>query len=85
MNSTICAAATAAGRSAVALIRLSGPDSLPILCKITHKEPEVFVPRRQVFCRLYDDNKILDEALVTYFAAPHSFTGEDVVEFAVHG
>lgn len=84
MPSTICAPATAQGQSAIALIRLSGPDSLPILQKIT-AAGKTFPPRTQVFCRLMDDETVLDEALVTYFPAPHSYTGEDIVEFAIHG
>ena len=84
MPSTICAPATAQGQSAIALIRLSGPDSLPILQKIT-AAGKTFPPRTQVFCRLMDGETVLDEVLVTYFPAPHSYTGEDIVEFAIHG
>ena len=84
MQTTICAPATGPGQTAVSLVRLSGPDALAILHKITGGKKE-FPPREQVFCRLYDGKQILDEALVTYFAAPRSFTGEDVVEFALHG
>ena len=84
MQTTIVAPATAAGQSAVALVRLSGPASLSILRKLTQAD-KVFAPRQQVFCRLKDGESVLDEALVTYFPAPRSFTGEDVVEFALHG
>ena len=84
MQTTICAPATGPGQSAVSLIRLSGPDALGILQKLT-VEKKQFPSREQVFVRLYDGTQILDEALVTYFAAPRSFTGEDVVEFALHG
>ncbi len=84
MQTTIVAPATAAGQSAVSLVRLSGPESLSILRKLT--KPNInFAPRQQVFCRLMDGLEVLDEALVTYFPAPRSFTGEDVVEFALHG
>lgn len=84
MQNTICAPATGAGQSAVSLVRVSGPDALAILHKLTGGKKQ-FPPREQVFCRLFDGAQILDEALVTYFAAPRSFTGEDVVEFALHG
>jgi len=84
MQTTICAPATGPGQSAVSLIRLSGPNALSILHKITGGKKQ-FPPREQVFCRIYDGKQILDESLVTYFAAPRSFTGEDVVEFALHG
>jgi len=84
MQTTICAPATGPGQGAVSLVRLSGSEALSILQKLTHAE-KTFPPREQVFCRLYDEEQVLDEALVTYFAAPRSFTGEDVVEFALHG
>ena len=83
MQSTICALASGQG-GAVALVRLSGPDALVITHTLTAKT-QLFEPRRQTFCPIYDGKNILDKALVTYFKAPHSFTGEDVVEFAVHG
>lgn len=81
-NSTICALASGVG-GAVALVRLSGPQALPLLRKFLRKD-YTFEPRKQVFCTLYDGENVLDKALITYFQAPHSFTGEDVVEFALH-
>ncbi len=81
MQTTICALATGNG-GAVALVRLSGPDALSILQRVSGKSS--FEPRHQTFCTLYDGKEVLDKALVTYFQAPHSFTGEDVVEFALH-
>lgn len=82
MQTTICALATGAG-GAVALVRTSGPDVLRILNAITHTE-KTWTPRRQTLCTIYDGEAVLDKALVTYFPGPHSFTGEDVAEFAVH-
>ncbi len=81
-NSTICALASGMG-GAVALVRLSGPQALSILKHLVCAERE-FEPRKQIFCTIYDGKTILDKALVTYFQAPHSFTGEEVVEFALH-
>lgn len=82
MQSTICAKASGQG-GAVALVRLSGPDALVLTHTLTAKTL-LLEPRCQTFCSLYDGKSVLDKALVTYFKAPHSFTGEDVVEFAVH-
>ena len=82
MQHTICALATGAG-GAVALVRLSGPESCRILGELTHLSAQS-EPRRQTLCTIYDGTEPLDKALVTYFKAPHSFTGEDVVEFALH-
>lgn len=84
MQHTICALATGPGAGAVALVRLSGPESLRILSALTRRE-KPFEPRKQTFCTLYDGQDALDKALVTYFKAPHSFTGEDVAEFSLHG
>lgn len=81
---TICALATGPAAGAVALVRLSGPDTLAILSRVV-EHPRAWEPRRQTLCTLLDGQTVLDKALVTYFKAPHSFTGEDVAEFAVHG
>lgn len=81
-NSTICALASGAG-GAVALVRVSGPQALLLLQKLVGTQTS-FEPRKQVFCAIYDGETLLDKALVTYFQAPRSFTGEDVVEFALH-
>ena len=68
----------------MALVRLSGPDALVITHTLISKT-QLLEPRRQTFCPIYDGKSVLDKALITYFKAPHSFTGEDVVEFALHG
>ncbi|MBO4675129.1 MAG: tRNA uridine-5-carboxymethylaminomethyl(34) synthesis GTPase MnmE, partial [Elusimicrobiaceae bacterium] len=81
--STICAVATGGSSGAVSMIRLSGARARTIASAVVHQEN--WTPRHQYFCTLYDGENVLDQALVTYFQAPHSFTGEDVVEFAVHG
>lgn len=81
MQTTICALATGLG-GAVALVRLSGPDVLRILNAVTRRRN--WEPRKQIFCTIYDGDSVLDKTLVTYFQNPHSFTGEDVAEFAVH-
>ncbi len=82
---TIVAIASPIGRGGVGVIRLSGQDSHAIAQKLTNRA-ELFRARHAHFCRFYDDNNIiLDEGLVLYFKAPHSFTGEDVVEIQGHG
>lgn len=82
---TIVAIASPIGRGGVGVIRLSGQDSHAIAQKLTNRA-EPFRARHAHFCRFYDDNNIiLDEGLVLYFKAPHSFTGEDVVEIQGHG
>lgn len=80
---TIVALATPAGNSGVAVIRLSGEKSKDILTSII-KENIDFKPRYMYLKKIYCDN-IVDDALVVYFQAPNSYTGEDVVEIQSHG
>ena len=79
---TIAAVATPLGRGGVAVVRVSGPCAFEIASTISSKEPRV---GRIVFARFSEGDKILDEGLLLSFKAPHSFTGEDVVEFQCHG
>jgi tRNA modification GTPase len=84
--STIVALASSAGRSAIGVVRLSGPESLQIMRKLVGADfdPD---PTKVLLRTLTDpqDQSIIDRALLTYFRAPHSFTGEDVVEISCHG
>lgn len=81
---TIAAIATSHGVGSIAVIRLSGPASLDIAKKLSHKDN--FTPRYATLTSLFDtENNLLDESLVIYFQAPHSFTAEDVIEFQCHG
>ncbi len=83
---TIVALATPAGRSAVALVRLSGQDALRVLRGLAPRLPAAPRPRRPYLCALRDAaGETIDSSLATYYAAPASFTGEDVVELSVHG
>ena len=86
--STIAALATAPGRGGVGIIRLSGPQSLPIVEKIIHQTPK---PRYAHYLPFFDDSlpnrsdQKIDAGIVLYFPGPNSFTGEDVVELQGHG
>ena len=83
---TIVAPATPAGRSAIALVRLSGPDTLRILAALAPRFPASPAPRRPYLLLLVDGaGAPIDTALVTVFAAPASMTGEDVGEISLHG
>ncbi|MEZ5345644.1 MAG: tRNA uridine-5-carboxymethylaminomethyl(34) synthesis GTPase MnmE [Pyrinomonadaceae bacterium] len=84
---TIAALATALGRSGIGVIRLSGPQSLEIAAKLTNSADLLPVPRKAVLHKLCDPetNEIIDEALITFFKGPNSFTGEDIVEISGHG
>lgn len=80
---TICALASAPGRGAIAVVRLSGPDAFQIASR--HVRPWPLAARVATHCELFDGEEALDDAVVTAFRAPHSFTGEDVVELSTHG
>jgi tRNA modification GTPase len=87
MADTIVALATPTGRSGIGVVRLSGRDSIAIVSKFVSAEEDPLVPRRAHLRTLFDpiSDEVIDEAIVTWFKAPHSFTGEDVVEIACHG
>lgn len=83
-DNTIVAIATANGIGSISIVRVSGAHALEIASKISKKE--TFKPRLATLCPLHTTNdELIDEALVLYFKAPFSFTGEDVVEFQCHG
>ena len=83
-NATIVAIATANGIGSISIVRISGANALEIATKISKKT--TFQPRLATLSSLYDfNNEVIDEALVLYFKAPFSFTGEDVIEFQCHG
>ena len=82
MTDTIFALATAAGRSAVAVMRISGPDAGPALDALCAPRPR---PRRASVRRLAYRGRTVDQALVLWLPGPGSYTGEDCVELQVHG
>ena len=86
-SDTIVALSTAPGRSAIGVIRVSGADSLSILRTLIGTQSYQPTPNVLGLKTLIDpiSAEALDEALVCFFRAPHSFTGEDVVEFHCHG
>ena len=84
---TIVALSTPAGRSAIAIIRVSGPESLD-LAKLLVADPDFSPETSRAVLRSIkssDQNSVLDRSLLTYFQAPNSYTGEDVVEISCHG
>jgi tRNA modification GTPase len=66
---------------------LSGENSLAIVRKLVRDEDFLLKPRFATLQKIYDleTSDVLDETLITYFQAPHSFTGEDVIEISCHG
>ena len=87
MKDTIVALATPLGRSGIGVIRLSGGKSLEITGKLIRDESFNPQPRFASLKKIYDIEtaELLDEAVITYFKSPRSFTGEDVIEISCHG
>jgi tRNA modification GTPase len=83
MNTTIAAVATAAGPGGVGVVRISGPRSKAIAAQFLGKTPAL---RHAHFSAFRDaDGQVIDHGLLIFFAGPHSFTGEDVLELQGHG
>ncbi len=78
-NDTIAAIATPHGKGGVAVVRLSGPQALAIALR--HLSAGTLEPRHATYCR-FDE---LDDIVATLYPAPHSYTGDETVEFSCHG
>ena len=89
-NDAICAIATASGMGAIAVVRLSGQRCHEIALSIfkgrtRNLDKSSIVPNKAYFGDLVDGTDVVDDAIVTFFASPHSYTGEDSVEISCHG
>jgi len=83
-DDTIVAIATPPGRGGIGVVRLSGPRSADIAAALTRRA--VFSPRLATLATVRaGDGARIDQAIVTSFPAPHSYTGEDVIEVSAHG
>ena len=81
---TIVALSTPSGSGAIGILRLSGPNALSILADCM-PQIQSWKPRHAHFSKFIVHQEVLDEVLAFYFPAPHSYTGEDVVEVSFHG
>ena len=85
-GATICAISTAPGAGGIAVIRISGDDALVIGSKVFSKPLANIADRSVAFGRFRDaDGTVLDEGLALILRGPGSYTGEDTVEFNIHG
>lgn len=84
MNDTITAISTPYGSGGIAIVRVSGPEAIAIVERLTCplQSAKGYTIRHTT---LHRNDEVLDDVLVSVFRAPHSFTGEDVVEIACHG
>ena len=88
-ENTICTISTKKGEGAIAIIRISGDKSINICYSIFSskriKKENDFKANTIYFGKIKKNNKVIDEVLLTYFKAPKSYTGEDVIEISCHG
>ena len=86
---TICAISTAPGKGAVAIIRISGKDSVKICNQIfkAHNKSKLSLDNAKtvIIGNIIENRKIIDEVLITIFKGPQSYTGENIIEIACHG
>lgn len=86
MKDTIVAISTALGVGAISIIRVSGEDSIEIVNKITKKHRLCEVESNTInYDKIVYKNEIIDEVLISVIKAPHTYTGENVVEINCHG
>ena len=86
MNDTICAIATSQGVGAIAIIRVSGEESIKIVNKIFKGKNLEDVDSHTInYGHIVDNNEVIDEVLVSVMKSPKTFTTEDVVEINTHG
>ena len=92
MTDTIAAISTGLSASAIGIIRISGSNILEISSSILRRNNKQIEPdtikhsaRKALLCELHDGARSIDQILFLYFPAPHSFTGEDMAEFHLHG
>src|SRR5438105_4990105 len=96
-SDTIVAIATPPGRGGIGVVRISGPEAHQIAQSLTAKR-QPFEPRHATLTTIRRSEEVvgsglsrtfseaaLDQAVVTYFPSPHSFTGDDVIELSAHG
>ena len=86
---TIAAISTAPGLGGIGIIRITGDKAFEILLKMFKstkvKKIEDIVPNMIIYGKIYDDSRMVDEVLVSFFKSPNSYTKEDLVEINTHG
>ena len=88
LDSNDCIIACSSGgdiNSAIAIIRISGFKSLDIFQDVFSINVQKIKKRYAHFCKIIDNNSVIDEIVLTYFEGPNSFNGENILELSVHG
>jgi tRNA modification GTPase len=86
-NDTVAAISTPPGEGAIALVRLSGPEAVAIADRIFRgkQKPSGMASHFQQFGEVVEDDRVIDQVMLSVHRAPASYTGEDVVEISCHG
>ena len=84
MEKTICAISTPLGNGGISIVRISGSEAKNVAQKFVDKNIEKFEARKLYLCKITTES-FLEQALVVYFKAPFSYTGEDLIEIQCHG
>ncbi|TFE67104.1 tRNA uridine(34) 5-carboxymethylaminomethyl synthesis GTPase MnmE [Methylacidiphilum sp. Yel] len=84
MQNTIVAPATPPAVSAIAIVRMSGPESLWIINSLL-KKPPYWEPQKLYYRKLFFEEELIDDVVLSYWKSPKSYTGEDMVEISCHG
>jgi tRNA modification GTPase len=89
-DATICAIATPRGNGAISILRLSGRDAYEIAARLVHfpsraKDLKELPANTIHYASIVSGEEIIDEVLISLFRAPHSYTGEDLIEISCHG
>ncbi len=82
---TICSVSTPQGMGAIAIVRLSGPQSFAIASRLFRFDFDSLHPYEAKYAELFDRDQLVDQVMVLKYMAPHSYTGEDMVEISCHG
>lgn len=88
MSDTICAISTAPATAALGIIRISGPEVFSILLPLLKRKngtPVQVEAGKAILCRIEHQGEVYDEAVVTFYEGPRSYTGEDTAELSCHG
>ena len=87
MNDTICAISTPLGRGAISIVRMTGKSSLDIMRKVFSSKNLDYdnINPRYLYLGHFSLGNAVEQCLAVYFKNPFSYTGEDMVEFQVHG
>lgn len=85
LNDTICAISTSLSNGAIAIVRMSGPDSFAIIQRLAHLKDNDIIANHIIYGHIYEDDQRVDEVMIAFFKSDKSYTREDIVEINTHG